>query len=67
MVGSRGGGGVGEVPLELPGEEGFMVTGVKEGGEGWADSVAMLGEREWKQLKFAPAMGPSSPGNGRPK
>lgn len=46
MVGSRGGGGVGDVTLQLPGEEGFMVTGVREGGEGWADSVAMLGERE---------------------
>ena len=46
MVGSTGGGGVGEVTLEEPGEEGFMVTGVKEGGEGWADSDAMLGERD---------------------
>lgn len=46
MVGNRGGGGVGDVTLELPGEEGFMVTGVKEGGEGWADSDATFGERE---------------------
>lgn len=46
MVGSTGGGGVGDVTLEVPGEEGFMVTGVKEGGEGWADSDATFGERE---------------------
>lgn len=49
MVGSTGGGGVGDVTLEVPGEEGFMVTGVKEGGEGgegWADSDAMFGDRE---------------------
>lgn len=46
MVGSTGGGGVGEVTLELPGEEGFMVTGVKEGGDGLADSDATFGDRE---------------------
>lgn len=46
MVGSTGGGGVGDVTLEVPGEDGFMVTGVKEGGEGWADSDETFGDRE---------------------
>ena len=45
MVGRTGGGGVGEVMLEVAGEEGFMVTGVREGGDGWADSDVTLGER----------------------
>ena len=43
MVGRTGGGGVGHVRLVL-GEEGFMVTGVKDGGEGLAESDTMLGE-----------------------
>ena len=46
IVGSTGGGGVGDVRLEVPGEGGCIVTGVREGGEGWADSSAMLGERD---------------------
>lgn len=44
MVGRTGGGGVGEVRLEPQGEEGFIVTGVREGGEGWADSEGRLEE-----------------------
>lgn len=44
MVGSTGGGGVGDVTLEVPGEEGVMVMGVKDGGEGLAESDATLGE-----------------------
>lgn len=42
MVGSTGGGGVGDVTV--PGEDGVMVMGVKDGGEGLAESDATLGE-----------------------
>lgn len=51
--------------LEVPGEEGFIITGVRDGGEEWADSDT-LGERERKEVTFAKADGLSSPAKGRP-